>query len=334
MKRRLIIFACLVSVFPAYAASFDCAKATTKVEKLICDNPTISELDDDLGKAYQEAINKANEKQKQRLVTEQKYWLKHTRNICTDEPCFRQAYSSRLATLAIFFAPKQPAQGGDWIYRDGGGKSELLCQDLLKRLNYYYHQNELLDEQCSWDVVVSYPKFTEPPWTVLDPLKHEELIVNLMKYDQEGGEAYFHLRPGLKEQNPDSVYRNRAVDFIDQGGRLLMWRTRLIQHDGTEQTIVQRWIPWIDRIRVLNRNQGKPCIDKQKISWTGGGDAVTADLSGPDPNVDPATHEVVRRHQLVIYEGKPLLVNGKDVWRGGKLKLDRLCDFEFVKGEK
>lgn len=335
-KLVLIVFGWCVLGMPAQAASFDCAKADTNTEKLICENPVISKLDDELGKAYQEALSKANEEQKQRLVAEQKHWLKQTRNICTDESCFKQAYSSRLTVLTTFLAPKPPAQGGDWTYRGNSGRNELLCHDLLKRLNRY-DGSESLDHRCSSEVIASYPKFYEAAWEDLDPRKYEELIVKLEKYSQEGPAGYFHLMPGLKEQQPDSAYRYRARDFIEHGGRLQMWRTRLVNHYGTgpiipappgEQTIVRMGTP------LPNNPQTKICIGKQKnISW-GVVYVVTADLSGPDPNVDPGTFGILSSHRLAIYEGKPVLVGIEDIWRDGKLMLDRVCDFEFVKGEK
>ena len=37
------------------AASFDCAKASSPTEKMICQNPNISKLDDRLSAAYKEA---------------------------------------------------------------------------------------------------------------------------------------------------------------------------------------------------------------------------------------------------------------------------------------
>jgi uncharacterized protein len=98
-----ILLGWLALVVTANAASFDCTKATLKVEKLVCDTPFISKLDDDLGKAYQEVSHKANKEQKLLLATEQKYWLKNSRNLCTDENCVKQAYQSRLNTLARFF---------------------------------------------------------------------------------------------------------------------------------------------------------------------------------------------------------------------------------------
>ncbi len=45
-----------LTALPAAAASFDCAKARTKVEKLICKDPQLSRQDEDLAKAFGEAL--------------------------------------------------------------------------------------------------------------------------------------------------------------------------------------------------------------------------------------------------------------------------------------
>lgn len=63
-----IVLGWLVLGCAAQAASFDCAKAGSKVEHLICDNPKISELDSRLGQDYQDVLGKANEEQKQRVI--------------------------------------------------------------------------------------------------------------------------------------------------------------------------------------------------------------------------------------------------------------------------
>jgi uncharacterized protein len=39
-----------------HAASFDCGKAASEVEKLICGDDELSKLDDSLSEAYQEAL--------------------------------------------------------------------------------------------------------------------------------------------------------------------------------------------------------------------------------------------------------------------------------------
>jgi len=40
----------------AAGASFDCAKASTRIERLICSSPALSELDTKVAKRYGEAL--------------------------------------------------------------------------------------------------------------------------------------------------------------------------------------------------------------------------------------------------------------------------------------
>lgn len=47
-KCMLCLLGLLVLALPAQAASFDCAKAGTKVEKLICGDVELSKLDEEL----------------------------------------------------------------------------------------------------------------------------------------------------------------------------------------------------------------------------------------------------------------------------------------------
>lgn len=133
MKRLLLIlFGGMALSFAAQAASFDCGKASTKVEKRVCDNPTVSKLDDELSKTYQDDLKKANDEEKQRLITEQKHWLKYTRNLCSDETCFKHAYWSRLAELETFFAPHAP------LYKKESDKAEGIKQVLATAPLYLY----------------------------------------------------------------------------------------------------------------------------------------------------------------------------------------------------
>jgi hypothetical protein len=162
-----------------------------------------------------------------------------------------------------------------------------------------------------------------------------------MKYSGEGGpDGYFHLLPGLKQRAPDSTYRYKAKQFAKEGVHLRMWRTRLVQHYGTgpivsappgEQAIVQMYIP------MPKEGLDTYCVGKPKPAKVNSLELlfiVTADLSGPDPNVDPGTFGILGGRDLVIYEGQPWLVSSEDIWRDGVLMLNQYCDFEFVKWKK
>jgi uncharacterized protein len=127
MKKTVIAGAFLFLYFTAAsapAASFDCAKAQSKVEQLVCDNPKLSELDGKLGQDYQAVLSKANAEQKQRVVAEQKHWLQHTRDVCETETCLKHAYWSRQAALQTWFEPRSP------LYKHESDKAEAIKQVL------------------------------------------------------------------------------------------------------------------------------------------------------------------------------------------------------------
>lgn len=91
----LAVLALLLVVVPR-ASSFDCTKAATEVEKMICADTELSKLDEEMGKLYTEALKKSSDsvgfKEAQRL------WLKE-RNICIDNGCLRMKCQQHLASL-------------------------------------------------------------------------------------------------------------------------------------------------------------------------------------------------------------------------------------------
>jgi uncharacterized protein len=99
MTRAFLATAFLVLILiPAasYGASFDCKKAQTKVEKIICTETGISELDDELALAYKNALK--DDKRSRSIRQEQKQWLKQ-RNGCADAVCVKNSYAERLLIL-------------------------------------------------------------------------------------------------------------------------------------------------------------------------------------------------------------------------------------------
>ena len=58
----------------AHTASFDCSKASSELEKLICSDDEFSKLDEALNKAYLEALKRIDTKK--RTIETQRLWLK------------------------------------------------------------------------------------------------------------------------------------------------------------------------------------------------------------------------------------------------------------------
>ena len=77
--------------------SFDCAKASTAVEKLICANPSIASMDRDVANVYREMLQKSNNKnyEKERQAT----WRSTERDACTDAACLTDKYRMRLVEI-------------------------------------------------------------------------------------------------------------------------------------------------------------------------------------------------------------------------------------------
>ena len=91
----LLVLTCVAGA--AHAASFDCARAATPVENLICADAILSQDDEDLADAYSQAL--AQDRQAASVRTAQRQWLTHVRNQCVDLPCLREAYARRLQVV-------------------------------------------------------------------------------------------------------------------------------------------------------------------------------------------------------------------------------------------
>lgn len=83
---------------PAIVASFDCAKASSKVEKLICSTPETADADRRLAAAYASAKSKATDANA--LKGDQLAWMKQQRNACNDAACLLKTTEARIQALS------------------------------------------------------------------------------------------------------------------------------------------------------------------------------------------------------------------------------------------
>lgn len=77
--------------------SFECAKASTQSEQLICSDTELRRLDSSLSAAYALARSRAGDKGA--LKNAQNQWRTSTRDGCADVSCMRQAYEERIEHL-------------------------------------------------------------------------------------------------------------------------------------------------------------------------------------------------------------------------------------------
>ncbi len=83
----------------ASAASFDCAKAASTVEHIICDSNAVSHLDEELSESYKNRRRALSESDRAQLAIQQRSWLAD-RNKCGDAVCVEMKYKERIAQLS------------------------------------------------------------------------------------------------------------------------------------------------------------------------------------------------------------------------------------------
>ena len=93
----LALTACLA--FPAWAASFDCGKASFPMETAICNDQGLSVMDEQLAAAYTAAIAKSSDKGVQ-LKIAQRLWIQEARKCESDGLCIAAMYIQRIADLS------------------------------------------------------------------------------------------------------------------------------------------------------------------------------------------------------------------------------------------
>lgn len=178
------------------AASFDCAKAVTNIEKLICSDPAISQLDSDLGIAYKSAMVKAENKDA--LKQEQRVWLKTCLNTCKEVECLSEAYGKRIAELNLIppsslagsSAPQKPK------FTLEKGKQFQLCRDFLELINRVPKKE---DPNCGldypFDDIAKKQGFREIDWKEVNLQDYKEIFKNHSVYRK-------------KDQTPEEIKRN------------------------------------------------------------------------------------------------------------------------------
>ena len=124
----IVLLALLASPI-AHAAGFDCTKANSRVEKIICSDSPLSEFDDALTATYRGMLDQSFAQED--LRREQREWLKK-RNTCGDANCVRAAYRMRFVELAN---PASIPRGAFWPIDNRPGErspeSERLYQLLV-----------------------------------------------------------------------------------------------------------------------------------------------------------------------------------------------------------
>ena len=105
----LVLLLSLAGVCLAVKPGFDCQKAQTPIEKLICGSDVLSNQDRQMNQLYESLLNQADEKDRGLIKTEQRSFLKRRNKLCNldqtaAEKCLREIYQERITALKAQFA--------------------------------------------------------------------------------------------------------------------------------------------------------------------------------------------------------------------------------------
>ncbi len=118
-SRALLVNALIfvsVSVSAASGQSFDCAKATSAVEKMICSDTELKALDTRMAQLYAQALKAVPVAEQPGLRSEQRDWIK------TRDACATAAEPRRNCVSVRLYAAQQPARWPtDECTGDNGG---------------------------------------------------------------------------------------------------------------------------------------------------------------------------------------------------------------------
>lgn len=181
---------CLLFGAQAQAASFDCGKATTEVEKLICADEWASRNDEELARVYAEALAKSTEPEK--LKAGQKAWLKE-RNRCSSAGCISGITRYRIEQLQMLTAKlgqSGAAATGKLSFQFCENRPSLMCQHPGRGYSvceaYLKHLNAMPADwkhgACVPWVDPSRGDFTRPDWQPLDVRAHLPWIYEMTRY--------------------------------------------------------------------------------------------------------------------------------------------------------
>lgn len=220
-----VTFVGLVLSFAVQGASFDCAKAKTKVEKLVCADPALSKQDEVMLSAYQNAYKRIADPAG--LKIEQRGWLE-ARNACEDSSCLMQVYRERLDRLnAILDEPKPCFRLLERKWPEVQSGHYPVCVAYLKNLNRFCKE---ASSTCEYKLDPAIKELGKPGWEAIDPKANLELIAERVKW--RGGS-----RP--PSENYWRVIKPEVLRRIDQG-IVRLWQTRIRLASNEESVRVIR----------------------------------------------------------------------------------------------
>jgi len=220
---QLIFTALLLMANVACAASFDCTNPSlTKAEYMVCSDPELSRLDEELSEAYSKALKESSDPTA--LKQQQRDWMTE-RGKCIYKDCLRYAYQSRIAQFPASETGEIPSTSR---YKLIKGKGIKVCEAYAR-----YLATQIYQLRCDRDVPPQIAELQKPSWKELDVKENKLLVLRIENYLEiprdEKATAPFrpvHREGELTTYSPP-MHARLAVAQID------------IDNDGNKETVAR-----------------------------------------------------------------------------------------------
>jgi uncharacterized protein len=233
MKKLLLLLTLTTTLL--FSASFDCKKAKTDIEKLICSDKELSKLDDELNKAYKELLNKTNENDKKMIIQEQRDWIKERDNCAHSSDaygpflyCMLDIYSHRIFYL------KAVSDKFILTYSE----DNKTCDTFVKLLNNNLAKNGDINlskhKEFNWvkwkqtqgifganhNAFISYFDINNDgidEAVLMYEISHNYLLVDIVYSSKENGQKIDNFTPTQELNRTQLLYKNRLGKVMPEG---------------------------------------------------------------------------------------------------------------------
>jgi uncharacterized protein len=232
--RTALLIGVITAPMLAHAASFDCAKAASATEKLICGNTAVSLLDEQLGQAYKQALT--NSADKDSLKQQQVEWLKQQR-ACKDAECLTQTYQARIEQLKkvettnkaseldtkSIEKPQLNASAEKPIhFKLVYGDSYPLCKPYIDMLNATHYTKMPV---CERKILPEFDRFQSIDWIeIKDKNKISEILKDRVSFN-------YLIRKKMRSYEDEFNEINKSVE---SGRAKMFYHKADINKDGKE----------------------------------------------------------------------------------------------------
>lgn len=210
MRKLLLVLALMT--LSLFGASFDCSKATSDVEKMICKDDELSKMDENLTITFWQAMNKVYDKSE--LKKEQSLWIKE-RNKCQDIKCIQTQYVERIKALQNPIGLKSKVEYA--VFK--GDKTE--CQKFIDQSDKiqflgdpYPHSSDEEDHKRDFQQFSAHDIFKKCP------------------------NAYVPIQARLDRLNESRKNFVALKDFGNKGDTYRVYENIDIDNDGKDDTVV------------------------------------------------------------------------------------------------